>query len=293
MDIIHSIWTKPMLEGKERWNIPNQIEKHLWLFGYSVDYCNRIGLNIDLHTDSLGSTVFDCLPYKNINITLDSISEINERFWSAGKVEALRLSPIGTLHIDGDVFLKKEEIIPLLSMKGFDCIVQMEERNKIFMDSYADVLPMFQDAGISEINYDLDTALNAGIIGFANEELKDLFVDGYFKMIDKCQYDQTFMSLLKYDLEKKIEPNVVLEQYFLKGLCESNNFKIKNLLEVKSKNFDDDIQDVNRQADEIGFAHAWGISKIQIIEPIKRILEERNPKLFQDINQRIEDLKNV
>lgn len=293
MNIIHSIWTKPMLKGKERWNIPNQIEKHLWLFGYSVDYCNRIGLAIDLHTDSYGATVFDCLPYNKIHITLDTISDVNERFWSAGKVEALRVSALNTLHIDGDVFLKKKEIIPMLSMKDFDCIVQMEERNKIFMDSYSNVLPMFKDAGITELNYELKTALNAGIIGFSNQQLKDLFIDGYFKMIDKCQSDQTFMSVLKYDVEKKIEPNVVLEQYFLKVLCQDNIFKIKNLLEVKSDNFDDDIQDVNRRSNEIGFAHAWGISKLQIIEPIKQILSERNPRLYSIINQRIDELKNI
>lgn len=280
---------------RERWNINNLIEKNLWLFGYSVDYVNRIGQSIDLHTDSFGATVFDCLPYSKIHVTLNELEDLNERFWSAGKIVAIRESELGTLHIDGDVFLKKESIIPMLDMKEYDCIVQMEERHKIFMDSYSDVLPMFANADIKAhgFDYELKSALNAGILGFNNQKLKDDFVKGFFEMIEQCFNNQEFMSLLKYDLDKKIEPNVVLEQYYLKGLCETDGYKIKNLLETKSENFDDDSADVNRQADEIGFCHAWGSSKYLIIEQIKDILTERNPKLFEAINQKIEDLRNI
>jgi len=290
-NIIQSIWTKPMLA--ERWNITDQIEKNLWLYGYSVDYLKRIGLPVELYTDTYGASIFDCLGYDNIHIKLDELEDVNERFWSAGKIVAIREAPLGSIHIDGDVFLKKESIIPLLEFPDHDCIVQMEERLSIFMESYEQVLPMFRDAvgdSVKGFGYSATTSVNCGIMGFNNSLLRDAFINGYFQILEICQSDQHFMSLLKYDLKKRNEPNIVIEQYFLKGIADFEGCTIKSLLEMKSDNFQDDIADMNNQANEIGFAHAWGSSKYQIIEPIKDILAQRNPKLHQAILNKIVEI---
>lgn len=298
MKIIQSCWTAPMTTtGQLRWNINNQIETNLWLYGYSVDYLQMLKHPIDLYTDSYGATVFDCLPYDNIYTTLDELTgKVNERFWSAGKIIALRETPLGTVHIDGDVFLKKQAVIDALDMTDYDCIVQMQERMSVFMQSYADVLPMFQEAvgeSVSGFTYNLTEALNAGVLGFNNQQMKDDFINGYNQILNICQTDQKFMSLLKYDIEKQIEPNVVLEQYYLKSLSFVGKYGIKNLLELNSANFNDDWISMNEQANELGFAHAWGSSKYSLIPVIKEVMKQRNPQLYQAILDKISDINNI
>jgi hypothetical protein len=298
MNIIQSCWTAPMTtSGQLRWNITNQIETNLWLYGYSVDYLQMLGINIDLYTDSYGATIFNCLPYKNIYTTLDELNDtVNPRFWSAGKIVALREAPLGTVHIDGDVFLKKQAVLDALDMTGHDCIVQMAERMSVFMASYADVLPMFQEAigdSVSGFTYNLTEAVNAGVLGFNNQRMKDDFINGYNQILNLCQADQKFMSLLKYDVEKKIEPNVVIEQYYLKSLSNVAKYSIKNLLELNSDDFNDDWQTMNQQANELGFAHAWGSSKYGLIPVIKEVMKDRNPQLYQAILDKISDINNI
>lgn len=292
MDIIHSCWTAPMTsEGRLRWNITNQIETNLWLYGYSVDYLQRLNQRIDLFTDSYGATVFDCLPYNNIYTTLDELNDkVNERFWSAGKIKALEQAPLGTIHIDGDVFLKKHEVLKALELTGHDCVVQMAERMSVFMASYADVLPMFIEAVGNEVEgfrYNLKEALNAGVLGFNNKQMKDDFINGYWSILNSCQGSKMFMETLASDKEKRIEPNVVAEQYFLKSLAETKGYKIKHLLNLTSNNFNDDWQTMNQQAEALGFAHAWGSSKYRIIPTIKENLKQRNHALYQAICNKI------
>lgn len=295
MKIIHSAWTTPMV--KQRWNVTDLLEKSLWLYGYSIDYATTIGLEIDMYTDSRGAEIFNCLPYRNIYTNLDELDEngINERFWSAGKIIALRDSEIGSVHIDGDVFLKKPEIIPMLEFKDNGAICQMQERIHFFVQSYQDLLPMFLNAGIKVegFDYSLTTSLNAGVLGFSDLKLKDKFIDGYFDLIGQCQSNQEFMSLLKYDLNKRIEPNIIIEQFFLRGLCEHEKVGIKYLLETNSDDYEQDMIEVQKQAESLGFVHAYGGSKFQIIEAIKDILRERNPELCQAIAEKVIEINNI
>lgn len=299
MKIIQSCWTAPMTTaGQLRWNITNQIETNLWLYGYSVDYLQMLGIDVDLYTDTYGASVFNCLPYSNIYTTLDKLQgKVHERFWSAGKIVALSEAPLGAVHIDGDVFLKKQAVLDVISnMTGYDCIVQMVERMSIFMTSYADVLPMFKEAvgdRVSGFTYNLTEAVNAGVLGFNNQQMKDEFINGYNQILHLCQADPKFMSILENDTEKKIEPNVVIEQYFLKSLSNVRKYSIKNILELESDNFDDDWQHINEQADEIGFAHAWGSSKYDSIPAIKEILYKRNKSLYNAITNKIAEMNNI
>lgn len=278
-----------------------QLEQSLWLYGYSVDYAERIGQTLELHTDSVGAKIFDCLPYSEIYTTLDELdaNNINTIFWSAAKILALNKEELGTIHIDGDVFLKHPRVIENLSLlEGHDVIVQMKERYPIFMDWYNEQIPMFIDAiALSETSIDgfvtdLQESVNCGVLGFNSIELKDKYVENYFKLIDVCSASQDFMSLQKYDLSKRLAPNLIIEQYYLAGLT-SNTIKVKYLLELNSEDYNNDIKDMNDQANEMGFAHAWGDSKTKIIQPIKDILAERNPDLYEAISNRVIEIYNI
>ena len=196
--IIHSCWTKPMLKGKERWNIQNQLVTNLWLYGYSIHCLKKIGLNADLYTDSRGLEIFDCLPYDNIYVCLDELDEYSERFWSAGKILSLEKAPLGAIHIDGDVFLQKPEILPILNMQGYDCLVQMQERLSIYMETYNHLLPMIKNAvgySIKGLDYSLNTALNSGVFAFNNQQLKDDYIKGYWQMVEACHNSKNFMKV--------------------------------------------------------------------------------------------------
>ena len=63
---------------------------NIWYYALSVAYAKRSGASIDLYTDTLGSKLLSDIPYDNIYVTLDDLpSDLNPRFWAAGKMYAL------------------------------------------------------------------------------------------------------------------------------------------------------------------------------------------------------------
>lgn len=95
-------------------------------FTLSCLYADESGIDLTLHTDSRFAE-FIHAPYKNIKITMDDVSDIHKLIWAYPKFIALDMEPVGTIHIDGDVFLKDKSIIKYLDFSDYDCIVQSLE----------------------------------------------------------------------------------------------------------------------------------------------------------------------
>jgi hypothetical protein len=92
----------------------------------------KIDVKKILHTDSLGKELLGFLPYDEIHLTLNVLNDLNihERVWAAGKIWAQEAEPIGSLHIDGDVFIKTEKLRDLIFNSKKDLVTQNIEYSK-------------------------------------------------------------------------------------------------------------------------------------------------------------------
>jgi hypothetical protein len=273
---------------ENRWQITGQLKSNIWLYAYSVMNAKRIAKKITLHTDILGLKFYGDLGYDEIKLTLDALDNEPSRFWSKGKMIALENEPIGSIHIDGDVFLKKPQIKRVLDFKNHDIIVQGEERLGIFMQHYFDTLHHYPIALTNPpegFNTELKHALNCGVLGFNNQKIKDEYIQGYYSIIEQLKASEYFMNELKHN--PKFEPNIVIEQYFLAGYAELMEAKVKFVLPLNS-NTDDEIGTVtamNAIANRIGYAHAWGSTKYALIPAIKEKIKQQDKRYFNRIEK--------
>ena len=100
--IFHTLWTKPLKE--ERTPVT------LLCYAISFHYAKQMGAEVVLHTDSLGAEMLSFLPYDEVYIDLDDIPDNITRFWAYGKLYATKQEPLGSVHIDGDVFLRDPQL---------------------------------------------------------------------------------------------------------------------------------------------------------------------------------------
>lgn len=274
---------------ENRWQIQGQLKNNLWLFAYSVMNAKRFSKKFTLHTDQLGAEYYGELGYDEVKVTLDVMKDEMSRFWSKGKILALSKEPAGSIHIDGDVFIKSEKMLEVFSFKDYDLITQGEERLGIFMKHYYDTIPHYPFALWGKMPKGLDPtlkhSLNCGVLGFNNVEIMDDYFKGYFKMIDDLKQSDYFMRLLGTD--PKIEPNIIIEQFYLAGLCKEKKAKIKYVLPLKSNSMgvDETITEMNRVANDIGYAHAWGSTKYALVPAIKRKIKEQDIEYFRKVDK--------
>lgn len=150
-------------------------------------YANESGIDLTLHTDSKFAE-FIYAPYKNIKITMDNVPDIHKLIWAYSKFISLDKEPLGTIHIDGDVFLKDKSIINQLDFSEYDCMVQsLEVDGRVpiwpYQYTYKAVkhleYPNFIENKVPEIS------INNGVLGINNEKLWTLYRDTYWEMINK------------------------------------------------------------------------------------------------------------
>ena len=118
--ITQSFWTKPT--DKE------SLALHLDLAALSLYYAHRSGYVVHMHTDSKGMELLKDYGYDSLLPTLDEIpSDMPECIFAYGKILALEREPIGAVHIDLDVFIKKPLLDRFFEDKTIDVVLQCEE----------------------------------------------------------------------------------------------------------------------------------------------------------------------
>lgn len=280
MKLIHSAWTLPALE--KRWQIEDQLKNNLWLYAYSFLRGSEFTESFVLYTDNLGQQFYGEIGYDRVTNRLEDLA-LSTRFWSYGKIIALQDEPLGSVHIDGDVFFRKKTMIDVIDSGEYDVIVQGEERLSIFLKYYFDTLYLYPDSGMP-FGFDktLKHSVNCGVLGFRNEELRQDFFHGYFKMVEILMNNKDFMRSLH--LDPKIEPNII-EQFFLAGLIKAKNSKVKTVLPLPDglTDIDKTITLMNKTANEIGYTHAWGSTKYNLIDLIRQKIKERDFGFYRKI----------
>lgn len=169
--ITQSFWTKPMNDS---------LSLQLDLAALSLYYAHRSGYVVHMHTDSKGMQLLKDYGYDSLLPTLDEIpSDIPECIFAYGKILALEREPIGAVHTDLDVFIKKPLLDKFFEDKTIDVVLQCEEVS-IVDDIYERLRAFFREYGYPpELAIDHLMPGNVGVIGFNNQQLKDEYIRRY------------------------------------------------------------------------------------------------------------------
>ena len=280
----HSLWTAPMTTDR------NKLEANVYIFALSLTYLKKLGCTVNLHTDTLGSTLLSGIGYDNVYLTANELpKDVSPKIFAYIKSMALQNEPLGTVHIDGDVLIKTEECLDRIFNHDCDCVLQSCETSLPWYDSARSfMIPFLSEYLLSNKKrlhiYDYD--FNTGVIGFFNSELKDLYIKNYQNLalsLSKYRY----LYLVNSEDGHFDVPDWVLEQQLICNLTEELN--VRFVLPVDSMGY---TKDRNQIAKEIGYAHLLGSEKYQpdIIEKVKNKLKEIDPDCFYKVS---ENIKNV
>lgn len=223
-------------------------------FILSCLYIKHIGGNISIHTDDKFASLIEDCPYDNIYIDMNDCFEAPRKFFAYPKLLSLSKEPLGTIHIDGDVFLKEKNLLKNIEFIDYDCITQhLELRDFI---SYPYIWDSSSDHFINVeypyyMNRFCSKMYNCGVLGFNNEKLFIEWYENYFRMLNEYVCHPN-------DLEMGV-PDIIIEQQSLTDLCEYKKYKVKTLLPSG------DRLKINIFANNIGYQHTVGHTKSEDI----------------------------
>lgn len=119
MRVVHSFNSEYC--SKEKFQI------YMYYFALSCIYAKKSGFEVALHCDANTEAVLRNASYDEIITDIPHIDESLKQFFAAPKFIAMKNEPLGSIHIDGDVFLKKPNLVDLMNFDNYDCIVQSLE----------------------------------------------------------------------------------------------------------------------------------------------------------------------
>lgn len=284
MRIFQSLWTKPAID--KRWDQSGQLEANIWLYALSAVHAKKQGVTLVLYTDTLGQKLLGHLPYDKIYTSLNNIpTTIPTMIWAYGKFMALKEEPLGSIHIDGDVFLKKPDVIKELEFKDFDLIVQNRENAGVTYPAIENTLARFGELNREDFN--TNYAYNCGVVGFNNPILKRTYLDYYFRATGNIAKNKALRSHMESD--KYFCVDLPMEQHSLAVL--SQKYKVKQLL----YNGSDDWwgNPTKEKAASLGYQHLIGREKYGFIERVKFNLLVLDKDMYFKTKKVIQKYKNI
>jgi hypothetical protein len=277
MRFVHSLWSEPSLD--DRWGIDGKeaIITNMWYYALSVAYLKRLGQEVVLHTDNFGKLCLDHVPYDHIYLTLEEQipKGICPVMWACGKFYALREEPLGSVHIDGDVFIKSKECLDIINTNDYDLFCQEIEYDAI--SGSPDTIDLYEKTNeiISHLKYPEEIArtgyraYNTGVLCFNNKKLKERFLEVYFDINKQVINDTSIID--KWEVDKEIIIDLATEQRFIYDL--SNGYNVKCLI-----NYYKDV--LHTTAKDIGFQHVLSKNKYFCLEKCKAALKYINEELY-------------
>lgn len=287
MRFVHSLWTRPSLE--ERWNIDARtgLIANLWYYALSVAYLKEQNHEVVLHTDELGKECLNHIPYDEIYLTIEE--KIPEGtcpiMWTSAKIYALQEEPLGSVLIDGDVFIKSQKCVELINAGPCDLFVQGLEN----IDLWNEQMPnsLFQENETYLTNLELpkdikntdNKAYNTGVLMFNNEELKQKYIDAYLFMMNQVLNSEEIINMWKEN--KNICPDLIIDQKFLYELAKK--YQVRSLLDYSTKS-------INAAANDLGFQHVFGKRKYTELDICKRVLGFVDHDLYEATIKKEEEI---
>lgn len=241
----------------------NDFNMHMWYFALSCIYAKENGFEIVLHSDRKTYNVLKNLPYDDFYIDIECIDDSTKSLYAQAKFIAMKNEPLGSIHIDGDVFLKDKKLVDILNIKDYDCIVQcLECPEKGYGYLWKESKQCFDNCDYPIwAKRECLAMYNCGVIGFNNQKLKDEYFDTYWNMIE--QY-KTKGKHMKYCI-----PDIIIEQQFLKDITDYYGSKVKILLNNE-----------HLDAGKIGYQHVQGKIKPMFLNTIKKLVNKHNSNIY-------------
>ena len=263
MTIIHSFWSFPLINN--RWNIKKQYEKSFNLYKLSFLYAKQLGYEVVLHTDDLGYDLLKSINYDRVELSLNSLDKKNYKFWALGKIKSIEIEGKNNIHIDGDVFLKSENIKQIFN-DDFSILTQMIEPPKLFFDNYLPQLNYINS--VSEIlKSDVQYSYNCGVVCFKDWELFEAYNDFISEIIKIYNGNFNIENFYNNSLNF-YERTLIVEQYSLSVIVKKMNRVAKFII--------NNHKNINSDCNNYGFVHAFG--KIKYSDSFQN-------KIIQKINE--------
>lgn len=267
--ILYSLNVEPLVEG--RWSQGNRLEETLYMTALSVLYSHIWYPNIELFVDKTAFEFLHMLPCK---VTLMD-HDFQDDLWMKSKIYAMSKQQEPFVHLDTDVFITKS-----IDFAFEHCMLERKERSyqrhyKLQVDFFSglDHLP---PTWHSSLGY----SYNCGVFGFANMQLKNQFIDSYYRLENVYKANKTAFEPLK---RIGYEPCIVIEQYNLACLLAAKNIEPTLLLPGDSQ------REQAVLAKEIGYNHLFGITKYKpnIRQEIDQQLAQVFPFWYQQVKEAI------
>lgn len=269
LTICHSFWTVPCYNNRYDIDAERQIKINLYCFATSLAYAKAHNCKVNFYGDAKAISIFKILPYDNF-IEFIIPSDTNASLWAQGKFYALKQMNIGDIHIDGDVFMRGDKIYDILN-SDYDCIVQgIEDENQVSWDGYD--LARKETSSIkflNECNSEKTLAYNTGIIGFKNQQFKELYMNQYFDSLDKAKNIKFSGNCI---------PDLVLEQQHLYQLANKFNYNVKTLLGKGHIGEDGKNSQIYKDAIDLNYQHVLSSYKYHEFPQIRHELSIIDPK---------------
>lgn len=271
MRFVHTFWSKPLYNNKFN-TFNNSLNTLLSNYGYSAGCVHALGERIILYADEKGAELLSFIPYDEVIIIKDLE---NESIHCAAqlKFEALKQYQDGDVIIDGDLFIQNSKSLDFI--RNYD----------------GDVLYSFFEP-FEYLLYNLNIQIFSGIF-YALQRIK--LMDGYKLPIFFKDMGWPNTSLMKFNnkdaLRDYIEqytyhknaikninfgngwPDVIIEQYFLRVLCDMKGYKYAPVIADYPK------KEANDYALEIGYTHL-GSKKLNHIDTFNEKFKKLNPEQY-------------
>lgn len=191
----------------------------------------------------------------------------------------MKNEPLGAIHIDGDVFIKKQECLDKITSGDYDILLQNIEcepdtRQGVRIYSWSwDRLKniKFTDEFDWLHGY---FGYNVGVIRIKNQELKDKYFNFYFNNVDYIKSQMNAIEQLNTDTMAC--PDVILEQQALYEIINRDGYNVKLLLSNTK-----DFAVTQLDARLMGFQHLIGKKKYSLVTRVKKVLSIIDPELYE------------
>lgn len=250
--IVHSFSTRPLGIDCYATSPVVRMLGNVVYFALSQAYAKRCGAYTVLHTDSLGAALMGHIPYDEIHLSLDVMPGwVHPRFWAFGKMWALAAESVPCVHIDGDVFLKKPELVESLGGRDSDMTVQSYESGTWYTKEFKAYEALNSELRAVGLDHTAMGAYNTGVLGFADMSLKRRFLDGYFEIV-RLVCSRMGQVL---DADNDLTPDVIAEQRWA-WQC-SRDARVRVLIEARDK------REEMALADDMGYQHVLTMEKFK------------------------------
>lgn len=271
MRFVHTFWSKPLYNNKFN-TFNNSLNTLLSNYGYSAGCVHALGERIILYADEKGAELLSFIPYDEVIIIKDLENE-SVHCAAQLKFEALKQYQDGDVIIDGDLFIQNSKSLDII--RNYD----------------GDVLYSFFEP-FEYLLYNLNIQIFSGIF-YALQRIK--LMDGYKLPIFFKDMGWPNTSLMKFNnkdaLRDYIEqytyhknaikninfgngwPDVIIEQYFLRVLCDMKGYKYEPVITDYPK------KEANDYALEIGYTHL-GSKKLNHIDVFNEKFKKLNPEQY-------------